>query len=158
MATVEILLLEKIEGLGAEGTKVSVRAGYARNFLLPRKKAVPVTRANHHQVEALLKRREIRESAELAAARELAAQLLALSIVFSVKTGVKGKMFGAITHADLLEHLLGAGFEIDRKKLHMEPIKELGRHKADIRLHPEVVIELHFEIVSENPIDRVAGE
>jgi large subunit ribosomal protein L9 len=67
---------------------------------------------------------------------------------------VKGKMFGAITQANLLERLLEAGFEIDRKKLHMEPIKELGRHKAEIRLHPEVVVELYFEIVSENPIDR----
>jgi large subunit ribosomal protein L9 len=154
MATAEILLLEKIDGLGAEGSKVTVRAGYARNFLLPRKKAIPVTHANRRQIEALLKRREAREKDELTEAKNLREQLLALSIVFSVKTGAKGKMFGAITHADLLERLHEAGFEIDRKKLHMDSVKELGRHQAEVRLHPEVVVELPFEIVSENPIEH----
>jgi len=147
-------LLEKIEGLGAEGARVSVRAGYARNFLLPRKKAIPVTHANHRRIEALLKRREARENAELAAAKELQERLLALAIVFSVKTGARGKMFGAITQADLLGRLQEAGFAIDRKKFHMEPARELGRHKAEIRLHPEVTVELSFEIVSENPLER----
>jgi large subunit ribosomal protein L9 len=154
MATAEVLLLEKIEGLGAEGAKVNVRAGYARNFLLPKKKAIPVTHANHRQIEALLKRREVREKAELEAAKHLEAQLCALPIIFSVKTGVKGKMFGAITHADVLKRLHEADLKIDRKKLHMEAVRELGCHKAKIYLHPEVMVELPFEIVSENPIDR----
>jgi large subunit ribosomal protein L9 len=154
MATTEVLLLEKIDGLGTEGSQVTVRAGYARNFLWPRKKAIPITHANRRQIESLLKRREAREKDELAGAKSLQERLLALSIVFSVKTGAKGKMFGAITHADLLERLREAGLEIDRKKLHMDSMKELGCHKAKIRLHPEVVVELPFEIVSENPIER----
>ncbi|MDR2377202.1 MAG: 50S ribosomal protein L9 [Puniceicoccales bacterium] len=154
MATSEILLLEKVEGLGAEGAQVSVRAGYARNFLFPKKKAIPVTRANRRQIEALAKRREMRENAELASAKELRERILALSIVFSVKTGVKGKMFGAVTQADLLERLREAGLEIGRKKLHLEPVKELGPHRAELQLHPAVVFELPFEIVSENPLDR----
>jgi large subunit ribosomal protein L9 len=61
-----------------------------------------------------------------------------------------------VTHADLLERLREAGLEIDRKKLHLEPVKELGPHRAELQLHPEVVFELPFEIVSENPLDREA--
>lgn len=154
MATSEVLLLQPVEGLGAEGDQVKVRAGYARNFLLPRKIAAPLTTANRKQVEALKKRRAEREVKELAGAQELAKKLEKVSIAFAVKTGEGGKMFGAITTNDLYDKLVQAGIEIDKKKIHLHtPVKNIGKHEIKIRLHPDVTVDLSFDVVSENPIE-----
>src|SRR5580693_9066935 len=109
MAHSEILLLKPVDGLGGEGDQVKVRAGYARNFLLPRKVAVPLTKSNRKQVEALKKRRAEREVHELNGAQELGRMLEKTSLAFAVKTGEGGRMFGAITSADLHEKLVAAG-------------------------------------------------
>src|ERR1700710_1924559 len=119
MAHHEVLLLKPVDGLGAEGDQVKVRAGYARNFLLPRQIAAPVTTANRKQVEALKKRRGEREVHELQGAQELGKKLEKTSIAFAVKTGEGGKMFGAITSSDLYDRLVQSGIEIDRKKIHL---------------------------------------
>jgi large subunit ribosomal protein L9 len=159
MATTEILLVQPVEGLGAEGDQVKVRAGYARNFLLPRKIAVPVTRANRKQVDVLRKRRAEREQSELSGAQNLARKLEKTSLAFAVKTGEGGRMYGAITALDIHEKLAASGFEIDRKKIHLfTPVKTLGKHEVKIRLHPEVSVELPFDVVSENPIEPAATE
>jgi large subunit ribosomal protein L9 len=153
MAYSEVLLIKPVEGLGAEGDQVKVRAGYARNYLLPRAIAVPLTRANRKQVEALKKRRTEREATELTTARDLAAKLEATRIAFAVKTGEGGRMFGAVTALDIHERLAQAGLEIDRRKIHLySPVKLLGQHQVTIKLHPEVSVELNFDVVSENPI------
>ncbi|MFH1500309.1 MAG: 50S ribosomal protein L9 [Verrucomicrobiota bacterium] len=154
MAHSEILLLKPVEGLGSEGDQVKVRAGYARNFLLPQNLAVPLTQSNRKQVESLKKRRAEREANELNGAQELAKKLEKTSIAFAVTTGEGGKMFGAITAADLHEKITEAGIELDRKKIHLfTPVKTLGKHEVKIKLHPEVSVELTFDVVSENPID-----
>lgn len=154
MAHSEVLLLQPVEGLGSEGDQVKVRAGYARNFLLPRKIAAPVTTANRKQVEALKKRRAEREIQELSGAQELAKKLEKVSIAFAVKTGEGGKMFGAITSADLYDKLVQAGIEIDKKRIHLHtPVKTLGKHETKIRLHADVTLDLSFDVVSENPIE-----
>ena len=159
MAHSEVLLLKPVEGLGAEGDQVKVRAGYARNFLLPRKVAAPLTVANRKQVEALKKRRSERESQELQGAQERAKKLEKTSIAFAVKTGEGGKMFGAITSTDLHERLVQSGVEIDKKKIHLHtPVKTLGKHEVKIRLHADVSVDLSFDVVSENPIVPVAEE
>ena len=159
MANSEVLLLKPVEGLGSEGDQVKVRAGYARNFLLPGKIAAPLTTANRKQVEALKKRRAEREVKELAGAQELAKKLEKVSIAFAVKAGEGGKMFGAITSSDLYDKLVQAGIEIDRKKIHLHtPVKNLGKHEITIRLHPEVSIDLSFDVVSENPIEAAPAE
>jgi len=153
MAHSEILLLKPVENLGGEGDQVRVRAGYARNFLLPRKLAIPLTEANRKQVEALRKARAAREERELDGARKLAARIESTRIALAVKTGEGGKMFGAVTAADIHAKLVEAGVEIDRKKIHVyNPIKTLGQHTTKIRLHPEVQVEFSFDVVSENPI------
>ena len=153
MATSEILLLKPVEGLGGEGDQVKVRAGYARNYLLPRRIAVPVTHANRKQVEALKKSRAERETRELSGAQELAKKLEKTSLAFAVKTGEGGKMFGAITAADLHDKLVAAGFEIDKKRIHLfTPVKTLGRQTVKVKLHADVTVELPFDVVSENPI------
>ncbi len=155
MANTEVLLLQPVEGLGGEGDQVTVRAGYARNYLLPKGFAAPMTVANRKRIESLRKRRAEREAAELNGAQELAKKLEAVSVAFAVKTGEGGKMFGAITAADLHEKLVEAGVEIDRKKIHLHtPVKALGSHSTKIKLHAEVSVELSFDIVSENPIEE----
>ncbi|MGH7996198.1 MAG: 50S ribosomal protein L9 [Opitutaceae bacterium] len=153
MAYSEILLLKPVEGLGGEGDQVKVRAGYARNFLLPGKAAVPVTKANRKQIEALKKRRGEREGHELSGAQELGRRIEKTALAFAVKTGEGGKMFGAVTAAEVHEKLTAAGIEVDRKKIHLfTPVKTLGRHTVKVRLHADVTVELAFDVVSENPI------
>lgn len=154
MAHSEILLIKPVEGLGSEGDQVKVRAGYARNFLIPTKQAVPLTLSNRKQVEALKKRRADREATELSFAQELGKKLEKTSLAFAVTTGEGGKMFGAITAADLHAKITEAGIELDRKKIHLyTPVKTLGKHEVKIKLHQDVTIELTFDVVSENPID-----
>jgi large subunit ribosomal protein L9 len=157
MASKEVLLVKPVEGLGGEGDQVKVRAGYARNYLLPRKIAVSLTTANRKQVDALKKRRAEREQAELSGAQELARKLEKTSLAFVVKTGEGGRMFGAITAQDVQEKLAAAGFTIDRKKVHLfTPVKNIGQHTVKIRLHADVSVELSFDVVSENPIEPAA--
>ncbi|MBX3748973.1 MAG: 50S ribosomal protein L9 [Opitutaceae bacterium] len=159
MAYSEVLLVKPVEGLGGEGDQVKVRAGYARNFLLPRHIAVPLTAANRKQVEALKKRRAVREADELNGAQELAKKLEKTSLAFAVKTGEGGKMFGAITAADIHAKLVAAGLEIDKKRIHLHtPVKTLGQHAVKVKLHPEVTVELNFDVVSENPIESPVEE
>lgn len=159
MSNTEILLLKPVDGLGGEGDQVKVRAGYARNFLLPGGFAVPLTRANRKQVESLKKRRAEREAQELSGAQELAKKLEKTSIAFVVKTGEGGKMFGAITANDIHEKLVASGIEIDKRKIHLHtPVKVIGKHEVKIKLHPEITIDLSFDVVSENPIVPAASE
>lgn len=157
MANNQVLLLQPIHGLGAEGDTVTVRAGYARNFLLPRRLALPITQANKKHVDSLLKAREAREQKEFEQARELSERVEKTSIAIAVKTGEGGKMFGAVTANDLIERLKEEGIELGKKQLLIEaPIKELGSHSATVKLHPDVETELKFEVVSENPIEDAA--
>jgi len=157
MANSEVLLVKPVEGLGGEGDQVKVRAGYARNFLLPRKFAVPLTGANRKQVDALKKRRADRETQELSGAQELAKKLEKVSLAFAVKTGEGGKVFGAITANDIHDKLVAAGHNIEKKKIHLHtPVKTLGQHTVKVKLHTDVSVELTFDVVSENPIEPVA--
>jgi large subunit ribosomal protein L9 len=159
MAHSEVLLVKPVDGLGGEGDQVKVRAGYARNFLLPRSMAVPMTHANRKRVEALKKRRGEREAHELNGAQELARRLEKASLAFAVTTGEGGKMFGSVTAADLHEKLAAAGFTIERKRIHLHtPVKTLGKHTVKVKLHAEVSVELPFDVVSENPIEPSAEE
>ena len=154
MASSELLLIKPVDGLGGEGDQVKVRAGYARNFLLPRGFAVPLTQSNKKQVEALKKRRGEREAQELAGAQELAKQLEKVSIAFVVKTGEGGKMFGAITVNDLHDKLVASGVNVEKKKIHLHtPVKTLGKHEVLVKLHSEVSVTVSFDVVSENPIE-----
>lgn len=157
MANNQVLLLQPITGLGAEGDTVTVKAGYARNFLLPRRMALPITQANKKHVDSLLKAREAREQKEFEEARTLSERVEKTSIAVAVKTGEGGKMFGAVTANDLLERLKEEGVELTKKQLQLAaPIKELGSHTAAVKLHADIETELKFEVVSENPIEEGA--
>ena len=159
MANSEILLIKPVEGLGGEGDQVKVRAGYARNYLLPRGIAVPLTGANRKQVEALKKRRATREAEELTGAQELAKKLEKVALAFAVKTGEGGRMFGAVTATDVHEKLTAAGITLDKRRVLLHtPVKTLGQHTVKVKLHPDVTVELNFDVVSENPIVPAATE
>lgn len=159
MAYSDILLIKPVENLGGEGEQVRVRAGYARNFLLPRKLAIPVTVANKKQIEALHKARSIREAKELDGAKAIAEKIEATRVAIAVKTGEGGKMFGAVTAADVYEKITEAGVEVEKKRVQLHtPIKTLGQHSTKVRLHPEVTAELVFDVVSENPIVDAEAE
>ena len=154
MAHNEVLLLKPVDGLGAEGDQVKVRAGYARNFLLPQGMAVPLTLSNRKQVDALKKARGLREAKELGGAQELAKQIEKTAIAIAVKTGEGGKLFGAVTANDLHEKLTAAGVVIEKKRIHLgQPVKTLGKHEVKIKLHADVTVDFTFEVVSENPIE-----
>ncbi|MGK0176790.1 MAG: large subunit ribosomal protein L9 [Lentimonas sp.] len=159
MANSQVLLLQPIEGLGSEGDTVTVRAGFARNYLLPRKQALPITQANKKYVESLLKARETREQKEIEVAQSLSEKIEKINIAIAVKTGEGGKMFGAVTAGDLIDRLQEEGIKLTKKQLALpQPIKELGSHLAHIKLQAGVQADLKFEVVSENPIEEVASE
>ena len=159
MANSDILLIKPVDGLGGEGDQVKVRAGYARNYLLPRGIAVPLTGANRKQVEALKKRRALREAQELTGAQELAGKLEKTALAFAVKTGEGGRMFGAITATDIHDKLTAAGLVIEKRRVLLHtPVKTIGKHTVKVKLHPEITVELNFDVVSENPIVPSAEE
>ena len=102
-----------------------------------------------------MKAREAREATELRNSEGIAEKLRQVKLALAVKTGAKGKMFGSVTGAHLLEKLEELGYHLDKRHLlPFSPIKELGRHTATIRLHDQVEAEIEFEIVSENPIEE----
>lgn len=155
MATQEVLLLQPVANLGAEGEAVHVKSGYARNFLLPRKLAVPMNQSNRRYLDALDQRRAQRERDEMADAERLASQIKKSSIAIAVKTGEGGKMFGSVTAANIVDRLKEDGIEIKKKQLSLSsPIKELGRHTLDVKLSADIQVKLNIEVVSENPIEE----
>ena len=155
MAISELLLLKPVEGLGNEGEQVKVKTGYARNYLLPRKLAVPLTRANRRQIESLKVAREARLAKDKSVSQELADQLQQVHVAIAVKTGPEGKLFGSVTATDIQERLAEEGIVLERKQLSMSaPVKTLGQQTISVRLHPEIVVDFEFEVVSENPIKK----
>lgn len=155
MANAELLLLQPVQHLGDEGDTVNVKSGYARNYLLPRGIAIPVTRANRKQIESLKDRAENRLASELEAAQAIAAKLEPMNIAFAVKTGPGGKMFGSVTAQELITRIAESGVTLDKKQVNLyTPVKSLGKHTTRIRLHPDVSVDFEFEVVSENPIEE----
>ena len=153
MANSDILLLEAIKGLGSEGDTASVRAGYARNFLFPRKLAIPVNQGNRKQIESLKIAKEKRVAEELEASKSLAEKIGQVRTSIAVKTGDNGKMFGSVTSADILACLEEQGIQLEKKQLNVaQPIKDLGSHKIQVKLNSEIEATFNLEIVSENPI------
>jgi large subunit ribosomal protein L9 len=157
MARQEILLIKPVDGLGNEGENVTVKTGYARNYLLPRHLGIPFTKSNRKQMEALLKVREKRLQETLSAAEETAEKLRGLRLAIPVKTGPGGQLFGSVSAADLHVRITEEGIEVDRRKIILNaPLKSLGQHTTTIKLHPEVSVTIKFDVVSENPIAEKA--
>ena len=154
MAKTEVILTSNIVGLGAESDQVKVAAGYARNYLLPQRLAIPLTRTNKRQLEVLKQRRAEREAHEFNTMSELSKSLSKLVCLVRVKTGEDGKMFGAVTPgmiADELKHQFDVS--LDRKKIHLDqPIRALGDHEVELNLHAEVKGTLKVRVESTTPV------
>ena len=154
MPKTEVILIQNIVGLGGESDQVKVAAGFARNYLFPQGMAIPLTGANKRRLESLKQRRAEREANELNSMTELAKSLSKLTAVLAVKTGDDGKMFGSVTSgaiADQLKHQLDV--TLDKKKIHLEhPIRTLGEHEVELRLHADVVIKLKVRVESTTPL------
>jgi large subunit ribosomal protein L9 len=136
----EVILREDIDKLGARGQVVKVAAGYARNFLLPRRLAVAATEANKKIVEQERQAALRREAKESAQAQELANLLSAVTLTTIQTAGEQDVLFGSVTSKDIAEMLDKQGYTIDRRKIDLEhPLKTLGEHKVNIKLHRDVV-------------------
>jgi large subunit ribosomal protein L9 len=147
MANAQVILKEKIAGLGAEADVVKVRAGYARNFLIPQGKAFEASKSNLRHVEALKTHRAAREAEELVGFQELAAKISKLKPKFNLTTGQGGKAFGSVTSIDIHKELEAAGIVIDRHAIELEkPVKKSGKTEVSIRLHPEVITTLVISV------------
>src|SRR2546421_1065619 len=149
----EVILTHNIVGLGAESDHVKVAAGYARNYLFPQGFAIPLTGANKRRIEVLRQRRAEREAHEFNTMSELSKGISKLTCLIKVKTGEDGKMFGSITAGTIADELKHQ-FEIslDRKKIHLEhPIRTLGEHEVELRLHADVVMKLKIRVESSTP-------
>jgi large subunit ribosomal protein L9 len=154
MAKTEVILTSNIIGLGAESDQVKVAAGYARNYLFPQRLAVPLTQANKRRIESLKQRRAEREAHEFNTMSELAKAVAKLVCLVQVKTGEDGKIFGSVTAgtiADQLKHQFD--ISLDKRKIHLEhPIRALGDHEVELRLHHEVTSKLKVKVESTTPL------
>ena len=159
MAKTEVILTQNIIGLGGESDQVRVAAGYARNYLLPQRLAIPVTQANKRHLEALKQRRAEREAHELNHMTDLSKALSKMICVIKVKTGEDGKLFGSVTSgtiADELKHQFDIA--LDKKKIRLEhSIRTLGEFEIDLHLHHEVKGVLKVRVESINPVAAPAA-
>lgn len=150
MATTTVLLREDVDHLGARGEIVKVKAGFARNYLLPRRLAVEATPGNVRQIEAeraaLLKR----EARERATAEAQSAQMKDLRLTFERKVGEHGLLYGSVTAMHIADALKEKGYEVDRRRVHLaEPIKETGDYTVSVRLHRDVNVEIPVTVTGE---------
>ena len=154
MAKTEVILTHNIVGLGGESDQVKVAAGFARNYLIPHGFAIPLTGANKRRIESLKQRRAEREAHEFNSMNELAKGVSKLICVIKVKTGEDGKMFGTVTPgmiADELKHQFD--ITLDKKKIHLEaPIRALGEHEVELRLHAELKASIKIRVESLTPV------
>ncbi len=146
----EVILREDIEKLGTRGQLVKVASGYARNFLLPQRMAVPATEANKKIVEQE-RQAYLRKEAKLASeATDLGKMLAAVSITIHQKAGENDQLFGSVTSKDIVEALEKQGYTVERRKIALEePIKTLGEFKVPVKLHREVTAEITVTVAKE---------
>ena len=146
----EVILRQYVEHLGKRGDIVKVAAGYARNYLLPRKLALPATDGNKRHVERERKIMEVKEADEKAQAQAVAARIEAIDVVITRRVGETDQLYGSVTSADIAEFLKGKGFEIDRRKLILpEAIKTVGTHPVPLKLHRDVTVTIKVQVAKE---------
>jgi large subunit ribosomal protein L9 len=146
----EVILRQHVDNLGKRGEIVKVADGYARNYLLPRKLALPATEGNKKHVERERRIMDTKEADERSAAEALAARIGAVEISIARRVGDTQQLYGSVTGSDIADFLKAKGFEIDRRKLILpEPIKNLGDHEVPLKLHREVTVPLKVHVVKE---------
>jgi large subunit ribosomal protein L9 len=145
----QIILTATIDKLGGQGDTIAVADGYARNYLLPQGKAILATKGNLRRIEELKKRRAEELAAELEQAKNAAKKLAKMTITIAREAGQDGRLFGSVTAADISDALRAQGIEVDRKKIVLEhPLRVVGEHEVEIKLHAEAPVQLKVSVVS----------
>jgi large subunit ribosomal protein L9 len=151
----EVILLEKIANLGALGDRVTVKAGYGRNYLIPQAKAVAATAVNIEAFES--RRAELEKEAAqiLSAAEARATAVAALELTISANAGEEGKLFGSVGARDIAQAAADAGVELDRSEIRLPdgPVREVGEYAIEVGLHPEVETSLKVIVVAEEALE-----
>lgn len=159
MATTTILLKEDVDNLGGRGEVVKVKAGYARNYLLPQGYALLATKGNIKQVEAEKARLLKKAAVEKSTAELQADKMKDISLSFERKAGDEGTLFGSVTSMDIAEALKAKGYEIDRKRINLkDAIKITGDYTVPVKLHREVVINIPVSVTPEGGVIEAKEE
>ncbi|MEO6213156.1 MAG: 50S ribosomal protein L9 [Vicinamibacterales bacterium] len=146
----DVILREHVDNLGSRGDVVKVAAGYARNYLLPRKLALAVTEANKRQVDRERKLGEARDAEEKSGAEALAQRVAAMDISIARRVGENDTMYGSVTSADIAAALAAQGFEVDKRKIQLpDAIKTVGEHMVPVKIHREVTAQVKVKVVPE---------
>ncbi|MBC8344611.1 MAG: 50S ribosomal protein L9 [Bacteroidetes bacterium] len=146
----EVILKQDVDNLGYAGDIISVKPGYARNYLIPKKMAILATESNKKVVEENNKQAAHKIAKQIADAEAIAAKLAKSAVKIPVKVGTSGKLFGSITNLQISKSLKEMGYDIDRKDiLILEEITEIGKYKIKIKLHKEVQVEMKLDIFAE---------
>jgi len=149
MSDVKVILTDEVRGLGNRGEVVSVAAGYARNFLLPKELAYPATPGNVKRLEQERKRYDVAQSKEKDQASTVAKAFEGLTVTIRKKAGEHDALYGSVTAAEVAEALVAKGITVDRRRIELEePIKRLGTHVVHVRLHREVITTLNVDVVA----------
>ena len=146
----QIILQEDVDKLGHRGDVVTVKPGYARNFLLPKKLAVEATAGNLKAIERIRTALAKKTATELEAAQKQAGLLNGVSLKFTRKTGENDQMFGSVTTGDIAEGLAAQGFKIDKRQIHLaEPIKTIGDFSVTVKVFRDVTAEIKIGVEKE---------
>ena len=146
----QVILRDRLENLGNAGDVVDVKAGYARNYLIPKGLAYEATQGNVRRIEAEKAAQGRRDAETMSEARQRAGALENVSLTFHARAGQEGKLFGSITSGDIADKLAEQGITIERRQIELEePIKTLGVTSVPIRLHPQVRPEIKVWIIAE---------
>ena len=144
----EVILREHVENLGRRGDVVKVAAGYARNYLLPRKLALAVTAENRRQIERERKVAEVRELQERQDAEAVATKMAAVELVMARRVGEHDTLYGSVTSADIAEALAGQQFHVEKRKIVLaEPIKQIGEFEVAVKIHHDVQARVKVKVV-----------
>lgn len=147
----EIILIQDVDRLGSKDDIVNVKDGYARNFLIPSKKATIATATAKKVLAENIKQRAHKEAKLIDEATKIADQIVNKKVKIGAKTSTSGKIFGSVNTIQLAEAINKKGFEIDRKQISLpvDSIKEVGTYTAKIKLHKTVIVDFEFEVVAE---------
>jgi large subunit ribosomal protein L9 len=146
----KLILTQDVNGLGAPGDVVEVKDGYGRNYLLPRGLATAWTKGGEKQVAQIKRAREVREVRDVDAANAITSSLEGLKVSLAARAGDTGRLFGAVTVSDIVEAITAAGGPaVDKRKVTIvSPIKTVGSHKVEVRVHPESLARLTVDVVN----------
>ncbi len=146
----EVILREHVDNLGRRGEVVKVAAGYARNYLLPRKLALLATEGNKQRIDRERTKFDAREADEKKVVEAMAERLAAVEVVIARRVGETDALYGSVTAADIVEALAAKGFDLDKRKLQLgEPLKKIGDVTVPLKLHREVTVSLKVRVVAE---------